>query len=102
MLGLLFLTIGLRAGAGSAHPGMAARARRIVMAHPPATWLRLFLCTWIFGAVCVAMATQVPGLSQLLLAFAAMKWTGYFMLTYVTFLRPDVKRGPWLAIFLCE
>ena len=102
LLGLLIITMGMRAGAGPQSDFQQSIAKHMVMSIPQRFWLQLFAASWVAAVAAKLVATAIPGLSQLFLAIAALKWAAFFLLTYSTFVRSDGNKLVWLIIFLWE
>jgi hypothetical protein len=102
LLGLLTVAIGIRIGAGLPRPEAVRRARETIGAASQITWVKIFVVAWIATAGWRLLATAVPGLSQLFLGLASLKWAAFVLLTYATFTRPDGRKAIWFAIFAFE
>jgi hypothetical protein len=102
LLGLFSLSIGMRLGAGKQNYRHAAMARHVVNMHPQHLWFQLFAASWIVATLASLLIILIPGLSQLLLGVANLKWAGYCLFTYATFARPDGNKSLWLMVFGVE
>lgn len=102
LIGLLFLGIGLRVGAGCQDPKFPRAASSAVLSIPYVTFVKLYVATWIFSAASDVLSHSFPGLSQLLLALASFKWAAFVVLTYATFVRPGGGLFIWFTIFAAE
>jgi hypothetical protein len=102
LMGLLTFAVGMRLGAGPRRWQDARGLREQAYAIPVGRWLRLYAIAWAGGAGAIALAWIVPGLSQVLLGFAAMKWAFFFIIAYSAFIGVAGAK-PWFAvIFLFE
>ena len=102
LVGLVFLALGLRWGAGPARTRDAGFLREDVFAQPPNLWLKLYLVAFVVATVAQLGADLAPGVSQPLLAVATLKWAFYWIFTYVTFTRPTGLRRLWILVFSFE
>lgn len=102
MLGIAFIAGGIRTGAGFVDPWAVHAFRTSITKVPYATLLSVFVGVWISATACRSMAAVIPGLSQLFLALAALKWAAFTLLTYSTFAAPSGKFGWWFVVFLAE
>lgn len=102
LAGLLILAAGMRLGAGPADMRSSLQVREMVFAQPQYRWFVLYVAAWCGAAVAKYAIGLVPGLAQLFLGLAALKWSAYVLLTYAVFLRSDGNKLAWSAIFLFE
>lgn len=102
LLGLLFLAIGMRWGAGRRLPGVSQAASELALRYGMVSWFKLYLLSFGVAALALVATRQAPALAQLLLALAGFKWAFFFMLTYAAFLRPFSERRLWLLAFSLE
>lgn len=102
LVGLVFLAMGMRWGAGPARANDADLLREDGLIRPPVFWLKLYVVALLIATVAQVGARVVPGLSQPLLAVATLKWAFYWIFTYITFTRPDGLRRLWLIVFAFE
>ena len=100
--GILTLALGMRLGAGPRRVNDVLGPRQIAMSQPVDRWFRLYALAWVGSFLALSYAWVVPGLSQPLLALAAMKWAFFYMLAFAYFLRG--LRAGWLlpCAFLFE
>ena len=98
---LVVLALGLRWGAGFWRPAAALAARQQVGGVPMRVWLQLYGIGWAISLIATAMAWVVPGLTQPLLALAALRWATFFTLTFAAFSRRRYW-GPWWLMFGAE
>jgi hypothetical protein len=102
LLGLTFLALGIRLGAGKQQAIQIVRFHDTIQRIPPTYWLRLHLVALAVSTATLQLAQALPGLSQPLLALANLKWATFLIFTISTFARRDGPRIRWLAIFCIE
>lgn len=102
LLGLFFLALGIRLGAGRQLALQIVRFQDTIRRIPPTRWLWMHLVTLAVSSAALLLALAVPGLSQPLLALANFKWATFLIFTIATFARSDGPRVIWLAIFCIE
>jgi hypothetical protein len=102
LLGLFFLALGIRLGAGRQQSLQIVRFHDAIRRIPPIRWLRLHLFMFVVSTVALLLAASVPELSQPLLALANFKWATFLIFTIATFARSDGPRAIWFAIFCIE
>lgn len=102
LVGLVFFAIGLRLGAGPPRKQVAGTLIEDGLAKPPRFWLSLYVAAFLLATMAQIGARVIPGLSQPLLAVAALKWAFYWIFTYVTFTRQDGPRRLWFLVFALE
>ena len=102
LIGALTLALGMRLGAGLQQASYISRSAYLINSIQPRRWLFLHLAVLLLSTACNFLAQLVPGLSQPLLALAGFKWATFFVLTLVTFSRPDASRIGWLIVFGME
>lgn len=102
LIGLLILAAGMRIGAGPAGGWGAYQVRNMVLAQPQHRWFALYIAAWIGAAAAKYAIALIPGLAQLFLGIAALKWSAYVLLTYAVFIRPGGNKIAWAAIFIFE
>lgn len=102
LLGILALAIGIRAGAGKPRSFDAINARMIVSRQPLRRWFKLYAAAWVFSFVTLTFAWTIPGLSQIFLAVASVKWAFFFMLAYASFVAGSMLNPFFLAAFCVE
>lgn len=93
---LLALAAGLRWGAGPWNAAPAQLARLQVAELPMRFWLLLYGACWALSFLAISGAWAVAGLTQPLLALAALRWSGFFALTYAAFARRRYWHYWWL------
>jgi hypothetical protein len=102
LIGTLTLALGMRLGAGPQQASYISRSAYLISSIQPRRWLLLHIAVLLLSTACTFLAQMVPGLSQPLLALAGFKWATFFMLTLVTFSRPDASRISWFILFGLE
>lgn len=100
LVGLLCLALGMRIGAGPWRPGESKSARQIALAHPVSRWFGLYVAACAVSFAALALLWVLPGLSQVLLAVAALRWTFFFAVAYASLVRGGVA-GPYLPLAFC-
>jgi hypothetical protein len=100
LLGILALAFGIRIGAGTWREKDAATARLIVARQPLARWFKLYAIVSSCSFLALSFAWVVPGLSQIFLAVASIKWAFFFMLAYASF-AADLPLNPFFGIAFC-
>jgi hypothetical protein len=63
---------------------------------------KLYAMAWLISFIALSCAWVVPGLSQPFMALAQLKWAFFFILSYVTFARPDAGKFYWMVAFFAE
>jgi hypothetical protein len=102
LAGLLTLALGMRLGVGKAHQGDVFAMREMALSQPVKRWFWLYALAWALGLVAARLAGYVPGLTQPMLALAAMRWAFFFMLAVACFSQGRALRGVFPAVFLLE
>lgn len=87
LCGMLALAAGMRAGMGPQELRNAVSAQETALNVSTQTWFKTYL-----GGLALSFAAQsvtwfVPGLSQLFIGLASLKWAFYFVLAYASFVR---------------
>lgn len=100
--GLLALAIGMRVGAGRGRPQIVELARNVAERTQVRHWFFLYGAAWLVATAAQSVALIVPGLTQPLLALAKLKWAFFFIVAYVTFVRPGANRTYWMVAFGIE
>lgn len=102
LVGLVVFAMALSVGAGRRAPQMAWWSRQKAWERPVSQWFWLYAAAAVIAAIATAGAWLVPGLSQPILAFAALKWAFFFALAYVVFVRGEPVNPFFAAAFLIE
>ena len=102
LFALMVLTFGLRYGAGPSRPNDADAMLEDAWAKPSLFWFKFYLAALVIATLAQAGARALPGLGQLLLALASLKWAAYWIFTYVTFTRTDGRPILWVIVFALE
>jgi hypothetical protein len=102
LAGLLALAVGMRLGAGKRRWEDVLGLHQTALSQPPMRWFRLYAIAWVVSFLALSFAWIVPGLSQPMLALAAMKWAFFYMLAFACFTR-GLERGQlFVLVFLFE
>jgi hypothetical protein len=101
LFGLLALAFGMRVGAGRCRMHEFVGAREMALSQPMDRWFRLYAVALGVSFLALAWVWVVPGLSQVLIALAGLKWAFFFMLAYASFVRGGASLY-FLAAFLVE
>lgn len=100
LVGVLIVALGMRVGAGAWRPREAEMARSIALAHPLKRWFHLYCLAWAVSFVSLSLVWVVPGLSQVMLAVAAMRWAFFFVLAYAAFAQGGLAQGGLASPYL--
>jgi len=93
LLALLVVAVGMRVGAGPWRPEVAALALNVAHRYETTNrWFYLYGAAWLVATTAQSVSLIVPELSQPLVALAKVKWAFFFILAYVTFVRPGTNR----------
>jgi hypothetical protein len=87
LLGLLVLAVGMRLGAGPRRAGDLLALHRVTLSQPMRRWFWLYAMAWATSFVALSFAWVMPGLTQPMLALAALRWAFFFMLAVAHFVR---------------
>ena len=102
LAGLLALAVGMRLGAGPQRVEDAFALHETVLSQAMWRWFRLYAMAWALSFVALSFAWVMPGLTQPMLALAALRWAPFFMLALAYFVQRR-GRGPLFPIaFLLE
>ena len=102
LTGLLTFAAGMRVGAGPSTGYEQYALRAQALSQPFLRWRNLYLLGWAISFVCLSLAFIVPGLSQLLLGAAAIKWTFFYILAFAVFVGVPNGKQQLAVIFLLE
>ena len=102
LVSLLALAAGMRLGAGPQDARYGESARNIALSQPIKRWFVLYVQATALAFVALFVAAQSPGLSQPLLALAALKWAFFFMFAYASFIRGPAGNIFFVGAFLFE
>jgi hypothetical protein len=103
LTGVLVLAFAMRAAAGTPRFDLHARIKALVLARPFRFWVRIYATTWVFSAVCEAIAPFSGGLRLPFLTMSDFKWAGFVLLTFAAFTSPNPSaRTVWGWVFLIE
>lgn len=84
-IGLICMATGMRLGAGRPRPDVVAQAAETARAIPVRRWFVWYVYAALASSTVVLIGALAPGLSQPLLAVAALKWAFFYMLAYASF-----------------
>lgn len=99
---LLLLAIGMNAGAGLWQAHYSIRAREIALSQPLVRWFSIYIVASAGSFVALTFAYVVPGLSQPMLAAAALRWAFFFMLAFAALVRRQGTSPYFIAAFGLE
>jgi len=88
MISLAVVAFGMRLALARYRSSNAESARSEAMLFSPNRLCFFYLLSVLFSVIVLVLASVAPGITQLALALASIKWAVYFMLAYVCFLRP--------------
>lgn len=92
------LALGMRFGVGRKRPSDVAWAAQL-MAIPQRRIFWLYIVGLCIQALSILIMRAIPGLTQLMLPLAGLKWAAFFLLSCVTLVNPRANRTPWLIAF---
>lgn len=84
-IGIVFLAIGMRLGAGPPRPDVVALSVDKARGIPVRRWFVWYVYAALAASTVVLIGAVAPGLSQPLMAVAALKWAFFYMLAYASF-----------------
>lgn len=102
LVGLTFLALGARLGAGPWQQSDGATARMTASRFSIAYWFQLYLVAFFVATVAQSCAYVIPSLSQPMLSIASLKWAFFWILAFASFSRSPHSYGYWLAAFGLE
>jgi hypothetical protein len=102
LAGLATLAAGMRLGAGPQRAQDVLGLREMALSKPMERWFRLYAIAWVTSFFALNFAWVVPGLSQPMLALAAMRWAFFFMLAFAYFVRGPGGGRLFPMVFLFE
>jgi hypothetical protein len=89
MTALAVLALGMRLALGHYKSSNADLARNEAMLFSPNRLWLFYLASLMLSVVILSLARVAPGITQIAIALANIKWAVFFMLAYVCFLRPE-------------
>lgn len=92
LIGVAMLAVGMRFGAGPQRPSIMAESLARIRSVPLERWMLLYAVALSGSLVARTLAWTVPGLTQLMLGVAELKWVFFFTLAYASF-----ARGAWAS-----
>jgi hypothetical protein len=101
-IGLLFLGLGMRLGAGPRLQIIIDKVFAVSASRPVSDWFKLYVASFVLAALALEATKLVPGLAQPLLAVANLKWAFYFALAYATFCNKRAPRIFFFGVFILE
>lgn len=103
LTGTLVLALSMRAAVGKPTRDLHAVMKAFVGRRPFNFWLRIYVVTWVFSALCAMIAPSSSGLRLPLLTLSEVKWAGFVLLTFAAFSGPlRSARTVWLMVFAVE
>lgn len=102
LCGLIAFALGLFMGAGPRSPIRGAHAHKQAARQSLPRWFGLYLAAVVVSIVLQLGASVVPGLSQPLLALAALKWVFFFILAFAAMARKQALHPLFVLAFLGE
>lgn len=96
------LAFGMRLAVGSLPAPCSTGTGAVCQPIHTGWFFRFYLAATFISAVARALAWNVPGLTQPLIAVAYLKWAFFFALTYSAFARGGGKLRYWFPAFLFE
>lgn len=102
LAGLLVLAVGMRLGAGRRRAADPFALHRMALSHPMRRWFGLYAAAWAIGFLALSFARVLPGLTQPMLALAALRWAFFFMLAFAHFAHGRHRGWLFPLAFLLE
>lgn len=102
MIGLLFISIGIRVAAGPLRRNNALVVRQQIRHIPQLRFFKIYLVAVAVALLAPLISDAVPGLRQPLQVAVALKWAAYVIFTVATFSKPHASRSLWLLVFIVE
>ena len=103
IVGLFFLSLGMRCGAGKSDPGIGARARVLAASRPVEAWFRLYLIAFGVAFFATLLQSILPSLAQIFIALTSLKWAFFWRLGYATLVQgKSARRRYFVAAFCLE
>lgn len=96
LIGVLAMAIGMKIGRGKTGE-LAAEGRAVIVKQPTEVWFRLYIIALCFSTAAAAAIWVVPGLSQIMVGFVAIKFAFFFLLGVATLSRTDSSFS-WFAL----
>lgn len=87
LIGILFLCVGMRIGAGERRQEDLIKMRSFARLYPISTWFNLYLVALAITSVAGISITLIPSLAQVILGFTNLKWAAFYLLAYASFIR---------------
>jgi hypothetical protein len=99
LTGLLTLASGVRLGAGPRRAEDVRDVHQTALSQPAQRWFRLYVVAWVVSFIALSFAWVMPGLSQPMLALAALRWAFFFMLAFAYFVHGRERLFPLVFLF---
>jgi hypothetical protein len=100
--GLLALAVGMRLAVGPRRAENILSLRHMALSQPVRRWFWLYAVAWAMSFAALSFAWVMPGLSQPMLALAALRWAFFFMLAVAHFVRGRDRGRLFPLAFLFE
>lgn len=102
LLGIGVLAIGMRLGIQGLTSTISSTARETALSWPLSRWFQLYAAAFGISSVIMMFTWVIPGLSQILLAFAVLKWAFYYIVVYAAVVKKRIKSLYFIGPFLLE
>jgi len=102
LAGLLALAVGMRLGAGPRRAEDLSALYRMALSHSVQRWFELYAVAWVMSFLALSFAWVMPGLSQPMLALAALRWAFFFMLAVAYFVHGRDRGRLFALVFFFE
>ena len=102
LAGLLALAVGMRLGAGPRRAEDSFALHETALSQPMRRWFGLYVMAWVLSFLALSFAWVLPGLTQPMLALAALRWAFFFMLAVAYFAQGRGRGRLFPVAFLLE
>lgn len=102
LVGLAVLAIGMRYGVQGLGHTLPLPVRNTALSWPVKKWFWLYLLGAGLGLLVLMVAWVIPGLSQVFLAIANLKWAFFYMLAYAAFVQGRAASVFFVGPFMIE
>jgi hypothetical protein len=89
-------------GIGKGRPVNVAMLRAQIAEKPANYWFKIFAVVWVISILAPIGSIFIPGLRQVFLAVAGLKWAFFWVYTYATFSQANASRRMWWIVFFVE